>query len=187
APPISKRIVFHIGGYDPITPPEGAHLRFLRELRRFEGTWSVTASVATPNVSADEMKWNAATSGPNLCVETDYRLVRWDDAIRPFGRPPRWRRLPLGILAFFDFVSAGALWGYFRTNWHYAVFFLSPFITFGILSVVSIIAGTFVCRQTASASAGILGGLVAFGALLAGPWRWLHLAPLFDDWIFSRT
>jgi hypothetical protein len=187
APVISKRIVFHIGGYDPITPPEGAHLRFLRELRRFERTWFVTASVATPDVSADEMKWNVVTSGPDWRVETDYRLLRWDDVINTFRSQPMWRRLPLGILAFFDFVSAGALWGYFRTNWHYAVFFLYPFITFGILAVVAIIAGTYVCRVSASASAGTMGGLVAFGALLAGPWRWLHLASLFDDWIFSRT
>jgi len=187
APTISKRIVFHIGGFDPFTPPEGAHRRFLRELCRFERTWSVTASVATPNVSADEIKWNVVTSGPNWRVETDYRLVRWDDVIETFSRQPMWRRLPLGILAFFDFVSAGALWGYFRTNWHYAVFFLYPFILFGILAVVAIIAGTFVCRGSASTSAGTMAGLAAFVALLAGPWRWLHLAPLFDDWIFSRT
>ena len=30
------------------------------------------------------------------------------------------------------------------------------------------------------------GGLLGFAAVLAGPWRWLHLGDLFDDWIFSR-
>jgi hypothetical protein len=187
APTISKRIVFHIGGYDPITPPKSAHRRFLREIRRFERTWSVTASVAAPNVSADEMRWNVVTSGPNWRVETDYRSVRWDDVIEALSRQSSWRRLPLGIRAFFDFVSAGALSGYFRTSWQYAVFFLYPFILSGILAVVAIIVGALVFRGSASALAGAMAGLTAFAGLLAGPWRWLHLAPLFDDWIFSQT
>jgi len=34
---------------------------------------------------------------------------------------------------------------------------------------------------------GALTGLATFAMLLAGPWRWLHLAPLFDDWIFSSN
>jgi hypothetical protein len=29
-------------------------------------------------------------------------------------------------------------------------------------------------------------GPLALAALLVGPWRWLHLGDLFDDWIFSR-
>jgi len=182
--PITKRLVFHIGGYDPITPPQGAYRRFLRELSRFERTWSVKASVGAPDVSTDEMKWTVTTTGPNWRVESNYHLVRWDDVIQAQSRQPLWRRLPLGILAFLDFVFAGALWGYFRTNWHYAVFFLYPFTLFFVLVVIALATGMLIGR--ADALIGSLTGLATFAVLLAGPWRWLHLAPLFDDWIFSR-
>jgi hypothetical protein len=182
--PVTKRLVFHIGGYDPILPPDGAYRRFLRELNRFERTWSVKASVSAPAVSTDEMKWTVTTTGPNWRVESNYHLVRWDDVIQAQSRHPLWRRLPLGILAFLDFAFAGALWGYFRTSWHYALFFLYPFILFGILVAFSLAVGMLSGRL--NALAGFLTGSAVFAVLLAGPWRWLHLAPLFDDWIFSR-
>jgi hypothetical protein len=184
SPLVTKRLVFHIGGYDPITPPEGAYRRFLRELNRFERTWSVKASVGAPDVSTDEMKWTVITTGPNWRVESNYHLVRWDDVIQAQSRQPLWRRLPLGILAFLDFVIAGALRRYFRANWQYAVFFLYPFTLFFILVGIGITAGMLLGR--ADALIGLLTGVVTFAVLLAGPWRWLHLAPLFDDWIFSR-
>jgi hypothetical protein len=40
-----------------------------------------------------------------------------------YARRPVWSRLPMGLLAFADFVAGGALRGYARTNWRYANFF----------------------------------------------------------------
>src|SRR5438132_3947717 len=110
---IAKRLVFHIGGYDPV-PPDAVYQRFVRELRRFEGTWSVAASVSKAEVSADEAAWDIIAAGPNWRVETRYRFLRWDDIVATDGRRPMWRRIPLGLLAFLEFVAAGALWGYLR-------------------------------------------------------------------------
>lgn len=183
--PVTKRLVFHIGGYDPISPPDRAYRRFLRELKRFERTWSVKASVGTPDVTPDEMKWTVTTAGPNWRVESHYHLVRWDDVIQAQSRQPLWKRLPAGLLALFDFVFAGALWGYFRTNWHYALFFLYPYILFALLAGAALAVGVLVSRL--GPLTGTATGLAVFAALLAGPWRWLHLAFLFDDWIFSRN
>jgi hypothetical protein len=182
SPLVTKRLVFHIGGYDPISPSDVAYRRFLRELKRFEQTWSVKASVGEPDITPDEMKWTVTTTGPDWRVESYYHLVRWDDVIQAKSREPLWRRLPVGIFAFLDFVFAGALWGYFRTNWHYAIFFLYPFILFAMLTAFALAIGMLIGR--ADALTGSLTGLTAFAVLLAGPW--LHLAPLFDDWIFSR-
>jgi hypothetical protein len=133
---VAKRLVFHIGGYDPITPPAGAQRRFVREMGRFQLTWSVKAFIDRLQSSADQTKWNVTTTGPNWQVETEYHLVRWDDVIETFKRRTIWSRIPLGILAFLDFVVAGALGGYLRTNWHYAGFFLYPFVAFGALVLV---------------------------------------------------
>lgn len=183
---VAKRLVFHVGGYDPITPHAGAYPRFVRELNRFERTWSVKASTAALDASADEAKWGVITSGPNWRVETEYHFIRWDDVIETLSRQPMWRRVGLGLAAFSDFVGCGALRGYFRTNWHYALFFLYPFFIFGALVAVACFAGAAVLLSSGSNFAGVAAGLVMLAASLLGPWRWLHIAPLFDDWIFSR-
>jgi hypothetical protein len=184
---VSKRLVFHVGGYDPITPHAGAQRRFVREIARFQLIWSVKASIDGLHDSADAMKWSVTTTGPNWRVETDYHLVRWDDVIETFSRRAIYWRIPLGIIAFLDFVVSGALRGYLRTNWHYAGFFLYPFVTFGTLILVTSLIGVLVSKASGSIPAGIVVIVVLLAALLAGPWRWLHLDTLFDDWSFSRA
>jgi hypothetical protein len=183
---VAKRLVFHIGGYDPTMPPASAQRRFVREMGRFQRTWLVKAFIDDLRDSTDQIKWKVTTTGPNWQVETDYHLVRWDDVIESFKQRPIWFRIPQGILAFLDFVAAGALWGYLRTNWHYAGFFLYPFVAFGVLIVAAFLVGEFAFKIGGSISLTIGIGLLAFATLLVGPWRWLNLADLFDDWIFSR-
>jgi len=187
APKVTRRLVFHIGGYDPITPPGAAHSRFIRELKRFERVWFVACSVSAAKFSQDTMSWDVRTDGQNWRVAADYRVIRWDDVITALDRQPAWRRIPLGMWAFLDFLTAGALRGYLRTNWHYALFFLYPFAVFALLAILATALGTFACHMGMSIAAGSSVGCAAFVLLLLGPWRWLHLAPLFDDWIFSRA
>jgi pimeloyl-ACP methyl ester carboxylesterase len=182
---IAKRLVFHVGGYDPITPPVSARRRFVRELARFAGTWSVEASIGALQETPDQAKWNVVTRGPNWCVESDYRLIRWDDVIEEFSGQPIWRRIPLGINALIDFILAGALRGYLRTNWHYAVFFLYPFVMFGFFIAAACVAGAYAFHGSDSILLAAAVCLFVLSALLLGPWRWLLLDTLFDDWIFA--
>ena len=90
------------------------------------------------------------TTGPNWQVETDYRLVRWDDVIETFSRQTIFWRIPLGLLAFLDFVLAGTLWRYLLTNWRYAFFFLYPFVMFGLLIAAAFLIGVFAFKITGS-------------------------------------
>jgi hypothetical protein len=180
---VAKRLVFHIGGYDPTAPHGGAHRRFLREIRRFERTWSVKASIDALHDGAEETKWSVITDGPNWHVDTEFHHIRWDDVIENFGRRTFWYRIPLGVIAFLDFVAAGALRGYIRTNWHYAVFFLYPFVMFGALVAVSFV-GVYVLHAAEWFLVTIIIGSM-LAALVLSAWRWLHLDLLFDDWIFS--
>ena len=183
---VAKRLVFHIGGYDPITPLGSAQRRFLREIERFQRTWSVKAIANHLRDSADQSQWNVTTIGPDWLVETDYHLVRWDDVIDAFSRRSIGSRIPRGILAFLDFIWTGTLWRYLLTSWGYAVFFLYPFVMFGLLIAVAFLIGVLAFKISGSIPIAIGGGLIGFAAVLAGPWRRLHLGDLFDDWIFSR-
>src|SRR5258706_10322850 len=183
---IVKRLVFHLGGYDPITPYVVAQRRFVRELARFERTWSAKASIGALDENANQAKWSVITKGPNWQVESDYRLVRWDDVIEDFSGQTVWRRVPLGIIAFLDFIWSGALWVYLRTNWHYAVFFLYPFVMFGVLVATACAAGAYASLRSDSIVLAAAAGVLVMLALMPWPWRLLHLDMLFDDWIFAR-
>src|SRR4051794_28265284 len=103
-----KRVVFHLGGYDP-GAPDSAHRRFVRELRRFEATWSVRASASAPLLDSDKARWHVASSRPNWQANTDYRLLRWDDVMAAAAGRFMGSRLLRGVIAFGDFVAAGAL------------------------------------------------------------------------------
>lgn len=178
--------MFHVAGYEPLTP-DAVYRRFVREVRRFETTWSTAASVSEAEINEDGATWRVVAAGPNWRVETDYRLVRWDDLIHRARRQPMWRRIPLGLLAFVDFVTGGALWGYFRNNWRYALFFLYPYVLFAAFAALAAFAGSLVAEAVASTLAGIAAGVLIFGVLLRWPGRRLYLPLMFDDWIFART
>ena len=184
--PVAKRLVFHIGGYDPITSHASAQRRFVREIARFQRTWSVKAAVDGLHDTADQIRWNVTTTGPDWLVETDYRLVRWHDVIEAFGRQSIGSRISVGILAFLDFVLTGTLWRYLLTNWRYALFFLYPLVMFGLLIAAAFLIAVVAFKVTGSIPIAAGGGLCGIVAVLAGPWHWLHLGALFDDWIFSR-
>ncbi len=185
-PTIRTRLVFFIGGYDP-KPPVIEHRRLARELRQFERTWSATASLSGISIENDQAAWKIVASGSNWQVETQFRLVRWDDVTAKDGRRPVWERIPLGFLAFADFVAGGALWGYARTSWRYTFFFVCPFVIFAALTTLAWIAGAFVRQVTESMLIGAVTAAIVFTVLYQGASHWLHLSLIFDDWIFSRS
>src|SRR5258708_12718529 len=81
---IAKRLVFHLGGYDPITPYVVAQRRFVRELARFEGTWSAKASMGALDENADQAKWSVITKGRNCHVDSDYPLSPFHAVLQDF-------------------------------------------------------------------------------------------------------
>lgn len=182
---VGRRRVYHVGGYDHQLP-EAAHGRFGRELRRFEQTWSASVTCSPPSVGQDLARWQIVSHGPNWQVETDYRLVRWDDVIATVGKRPLWKRILQGGLAFLDFSVCGALWGYFRTSWRYALFFLYPFLAFLLILALALAAGTLIGQASHSLVLGAAVTLSAVAALFVAADRWLYLGLLFDDWIFAR-
>lgn len=181
----AKRLVFHIGGFDP-TPPARMHGRFVRELRRFKETWCLTlASVSEPESGPDQAAWNITTTGPNWVVDTRYCFVRWDDVVDAAASRPMGWRIPLGLLACLDFIWSCAFWGYLRTNWRYAGFFMYPFLVLALFAAIGYFSAASIASATGSAPVGAAAGLVTFAGLLRWPGRRMYLPLLLDDWIFS--
>jgi hypothetical protein len=90
------------------------------------------------------------------------------------------------LVVYFDFVLQGAFWGYARTNWRYALFFLFPPALLAIFGAVAGCLGAFAARGTGSFVTGCLLAALAFIALWRGPGRWAHLPLALEDWIFSN-
>jgi hypothetical protein len=185
SPAIRSRLVFHFGGYEPV-PPIRTYRRFIRELQRFQQTWSVTSSASAPVIATDRANWVILSNGPNWTVKTDHQLFRWDDIMAGYADRPTWWRLPIGLLAFIDFVVGGALWGYARTSWRYALFFLYPYLLLLMMVLISCYAGELAARATGSIAIGIAAAVLAFILLYFGTKRWTYVSIALDDWIFSR-
>ncbi|MGE3147673.1 MAG: hypothetical protein AB7K04_01255 [Pseudorhodoplanes sp.] len=185
---VERRCVLFIGGYE-LADAERQHQRFVRELGRFERTWNLRAS-AGPMRDEDGAigAWTVETQGPNWRVETDYRLLRWDDFVAQDRARPGWIRLPAGILALADFIASGTLFRYFAANWRYALFFLYPVLIVAGFAALGLATGFMVARLPIPGAP--LAGLAAAGAVLVLLFvfggRALQLSYLLDDWIFAR-
>ncbi|WP_375459365.1 hypothetical protein [uncultured Enterovirga sp.] len=182
---IKRRLLVHVGGYDPMSPA-AAHARFAREARRFESTWGVRAAVSALGLGPDTAAWTVEATGPDWTIRTEILLLRWDDVMEAAARRPAWQRLPLGLVAFGDFVVGGALWRYGRHAWRYALFFLYPFLLLAMLAGAAAGFGLAVARATGWTIVGAGTGLLVLAALAAWAGHRLSLSHLLDDWIFAR-
>ncbi|WP_438274632.1 hypothetical protein [Nitrobacter sp.] len=188
---IARRHVFHIGGYDPISPEQQLD-RFRRSLSLFQRTWGVRAEIvsgieATP-VSAS---WEMEASGPNWNTRTSYEMLRWDDLIREDHARGMWSRLCEAFTTLADFVLTGTLFRFMYSSWKYAGFFLFPYlylagfaacgavIGYGLVRLAGVTGFAAILLMAAS-TVGMTAGLL----YLLG-WRW-PINHVFDDWIFSR-
>jgi hypothetical protein len=183
---VAKRCVFALTGYEPVAPAR-QHERFVRELRRFERTWNLRATVSPMTLSPDMSvaSWHIETEGPNWRVETDYHSLRWDDLVEADFRrsdPVRWGR---AAATFADFLVSGAAVRYFAVSWRYGLFLLYPLLlTIAFAGAAAVIGWA----ATGFGLPVVLAVPVALGSFFAlvhfsGPL--LLLAYIFDDWIFA--
>lgn len=183
---VRSRMFIHIGGYDPI-PPAQFYSRFVRQITRFEQTWSARVAVSAPACGTDEMAWSVRSDGQNWGVTSRIRFVRWDDVMESFRQRPDWQRLLAAFRVYVDFVVSGALWGYLRTSWRYALFFLFPPVLLAVFCAVAGLLGSVAARSSGSGMIGLLSAAAALYLLWQGPARWTLLPLALDDWIFAGT
>src|SRR6188474_1138631 len=104
-PALFRRVVYHLGGYDPVEPTD-QHRRFARELARFAQTWRLRAQASPlrlePGVPA--ASWTVDTTGPNWRSETTYRVLRWEDIVRRDMARSAPIRLGRALVSLADFV-----------------------------------------------------------------------------------
>lgn len=188
---IGRRHVFHIGGYDPITPEQQVE-RFRRSLSAFKKTWNVSSQTsALLDCSDVSASWQSQAWGPNWRTETTFEMLRWDDLVLRESRRGMLSRLYHSIFALFDFVATGTWFRYVGANWKYAGFFIFPYVSVTLFALAGAGLAYGLTRLAgltggAAAIAGFLVAVVIFLGLMhrLGPRRRINHA--LDDNIFSR-
>jgi pimeloyl-ACP methyl ester carboxylesterase len=187
---IGRRHVFHIGGYDAITPEQQLE-RFRRSLSAFKKTWNVSSQTSALLDSSDvSASWQSQAWGPNWKTETTFEMLRWDDLVLRESQRGMLSRLYHSALALFDFAVTGTWFRYIGANWKYAGFFIFPYISVALMGLVGAglaYTATWLPGLTgaSAAMAGIFIALVVFLGLMhwLGPRRRINHA--LDDNIFS--
>jgi len=184
---ITKRHVFHVSGYDPVSP-DSLHRRFTRESAVFSRTWNVDARVGPIERRDGQPCWTVRTRGQNWSVTSVYEPLDWHDIVLgDIDRP-----LPLllrdGFAAGFDFVRSGTAKRYFAASPGYAIFFFSAYLLVLVLAAAAIGIGAVALYVFgAPLPLAVVVALLSFPLLmhvLGRRWRVQHgLA----DWTFSRA
>lgn len=186
---VKKRCFLCIGGYEPIAAGWW-HRRFQRELKRFEATWNVAATVSGLTESADGAvaNWTVDSRGANWRVQADHYLLRWDDFVTADFERRSWSRLPKGIATLAGFVFSGTAFRYLRASVRYFLFFLYPIVLLAALIAAAALMPGLMMRAGVplTAPAALLVALIVLGGLLYGAGRLLMFDYMLDDWIFAR-
>lgn len=182
---IRRRVVINVGGFDG-EGPTGVHRRFKRDMLRFGRVWNFQTVAADPTITPDAVRWDVFVSSADFSVVTEFHHFRWDDVIERYALASPWRRIPLGLVAFCDFLFSGTALRYLRHSWRYALFFGYPIVVLFIILMASTTIGVYLSRSLTLPSAVLPLCFLAFITLIAFADRWLYLSLLFDDWIFAR-
>jgi len=186
---VRKRRTYLLTGYEPL-PASAHHHRFAREIGRFEKTWSLAARVGQPVDLPDApvTAWPVVLSGPDFTVETDIRLLRWDDILAEDMALPVWKRLPRYLVAAGDILLSGTFYRYALAYWRYALFAAYPMVLLAVFAAlawsVPALPGLF--GWPLPGGLRLVAGLALFAALMAVAGSRLHLTYMLSDWIFAR-
>ena len=188
---IARRHVFHIGGYDPISP-DTQLARFRKSLATFEQTWSVTASApVAPDAREVSASWPAQASGPNWHTDITYEMLRWDDLINEDHSRGMLSRLGAAFVTLGNWIVTGTLFRFFYSSWKYAGFFLFSYLWIAAFAGAGAVVG-FGLNWLLGLSGGPawIVGLAAAAAVFTALLRYYGwrkpINHVFDDWIFSR-
>lgn len=134
---IRRRHVFHVGGYDPVTPEQQVE-RLRRSLSSFGRIWGASSRLSeTSNTPAIDASCNVEAWGPNWKTSITFEMLRWDDLIRCDSKVGLVPRLVQSAKALFDFMITGTLFRYAMASWKYALFFVFPYCCLLLIALCS--------------------------------------------------
>ncbi len=196
-PPVRRRHIFYIPGYDP----EGRtryRMLFVRELTRYAKRFDEPKrSITRATLSADGLvqSWSVAAQPEIGGAETSYDVLLWDDLVaRDFARP-RLVSVALLVAGTLQSIVTGLMLRFYRLNWKYGNVILYPLMMVLLLSLGTAAIVAFVHAHLGdgyglgwpawlTVPLGLafgLGWIKAIEALLNRVFFW----QLLNDWVFN--
>jgi hypothetical protein len=186
---IHRRHVFHIAGYDPVSPHQ-YYRRFVRQLQIFEQTWKVQAGASDLAIGTSSPSWTVRTTGPNWQVDTVYELFAWDDLVNKDAAGSRVVRLLRAAGTYLNLLFTRTLLRYAFANARYFVFAIVPLLQILLFAIVGwlvtfFLAGRFGAPTMLQHAVAVIGGFAILLLLLEWPGRRWRTYQALDDWILS--
>ncbi len=198
-PPVARRILFYLPGYDPDGERRYRTL-FLREIRRYARIFGVPLPrVSRPVASADGLSqsWTVEAEDGGTRTRTEYDVLLWSDLVRRDMARSHWIGAGLNTLAILHGAVNGTLLRLYRANWKCGNVIVYPFVMSLVLLVGVLLSGALGHGLLGYDHLGVglalpvwlplliggLGGLVGLRFLaprLDGTFLW----QLMHDWVF---
>lgn len=180
SPPVRRRLVLHVPGYEPLTA-EAHHGRLRRTLERCAACWGLTASTGAASIEGGVLTFPARLAGPDWATDAEIRILAWDDLIGRDLAMSLPRLILGGGAALAGLLRDGTLGRYRRAHWRYLAFVALPLAIVAGAAGAGVLLGLLLRGWT-----GAVAGAVLAAALMVAGDRWLHLRHLLADWVFAR-
>jgi hypothetical protein len=140
-PPVRRRHVYYVSGFDPNGPSRYRKL-YSENARAQAGFTGVEIEVgARTKTDPLTTEWTvhyrqaspAAGTAPAPTTQTHYIFPRWDDIVRDFWWHDNWRQLPDLLNTTWHYLRSGALWKIYRQRWGAFVSVFAPFLLLMVL------------------------------------------------------
>jgi pimeloyl-ACP methyl ester carboxylesterase len=172
---VRRRLVIHVQGFDPRLPADYCRA-FTQEYRRTCELYGLKGEVGDVEGEPDASfaAWPVTTDGAGWQVETDYRMLRWDDMVREDMTRPAWWKIVQMYRTTGVSMLNGAFGRILRLNWRFAVLSLAPLLlitawillaTFFGLLCMNLVAALHAPEMVARTVGGVT-GVGGFGSLL---------------------
>ncbi|MCA9133626.1 MAG: alpha/beta fold hydrolase [Planctomycetales bacterium] len=190
SPPVSRRSVFLIGGYEPKSS-EAFFKRTRRELGRFCETWDVAAEMSQQTLSDDGLLATAQVDAEihGHRVDTKINFFVWNDIVLSDFAKPTLLRVAKYVITFADYLLTGTFFRMAGQAWRFSLYFLYPAFMLCLFSLVAWLVARGISQLAipAAGAVGILAGLLVLVGLLRWSGRRWFVLHLMDLWSFSRA
>ena len=165
---ISKRVVLHFPGFEPL---DGAahRARYERSARQSGKVWRFEAETGAAETESHPLRFTVHAKAAAWQTETIVHVFDRNEMLQALRRKSLARQLADGFIAAGRIVIDGAMAGYFKHAWRFGLFFIFPFLlmSLGMLATAAI------------ALLPLLAGLALWQLIWSGP-----LAALFFKFLF---
>lgn len=172
---IATRLVIEVPGFDPRDLAEHHHA-FEQEYRSTCALYGLTGKVgeAKAHPKRPAAKWDVTTEGDGWQVETDYRVLRWDDIVRDDMTRATWWKIVQMYRTIGVSIVNGAFRRIMRADGRFAAFAFSPLILITVWIFLACFIGVFCMNLVAAMHApdivarivGAVTGLGGFASIL---------------------